>query len=72
MCDVVILTKNTAQVTATEEDGAGPIVALETGLFAEVRGYGVYEDVGADQTVAGCLEAVDGAQAWAEVAVGEM
>ena len=47
-------------------------MALEAGFFAEVRGYSVDEDVGADEAMAGCFVAVHAAQAGAEVAVGEV
>lgn len=72
MRDIVVLAEDTAQITAGEKHAATAIVALQTGLFAEVRGDGVDEDVAADETVAGGFEAVDGAQARAEVAVAEV
>jgi len=68
----MVLAEDAAQVAAAEEDGAAAIVALETGLFAEVRGDCVDEDVGADEAVAGGAEAVHTAEAGAEVAVREV
>lgn len=65
----MILTEYAAQVTAAEEDGAAAVVALETGFFTEVRGYGGHKGVTANQTVASGLVAVYGAEAGAEVTV---
>jgi len=72
MGDIVVLAEYTSQVTAREEDRAGAIVPLETGLLAEVRRDRVYEDIRADQAVACCFEPVYAAKPWAEVAVAEV
>ena len=72
MRDIVVLAKDAAQVAAAEEDGAGAVVACDAGLFAKVRADDVHFHIGADEAVAGLLEAIDGAEAWAEIAVAQV
>ena len=72
MRDVVVLTKDTAQVAAAEEHRARAVVACDTGFFTKVWADDVYFDIGADEAVASLLIAVDGAKARAEIAVAEV
>ena len=72
MRDIVVLAKDTPQVTAGEEDAAAPVVALEARLFAKMRRDGVDDDIGADQAGSALFEAVYAAEARAEIAVAEM
>lgn len=69
----MVLTKGAAEVTHAEKHRARAVVARDAGLFGEMGG----DDVdfcceGACEADARGLVAVDGAEAGAEVAVGEM
>ena len=73
MRDGVVLAEHTSQIAPGEEDGPGPVVSLDKGLFAEMGGDGVdFDGLGTDETDACFLVAVYAAQARAEVAVPEM
>lgn len=73
MRDVVVLAEDAAEAASGEEDGAGAMVALDAGLFAEMGGDDIdLGGLGADQAEAGLFIAVDSAKPWAEVAVAEV
>ncbi len=49
VCDVVVLAEDAAEVASRKEDGAGTVVALYAGLFAEMGGYDIdFGGLGAD------------------------
>jgi hypothetical protein len=68
----MVLAKDAAEIAHTEEDRSAAVVALDTGLLAEVWCDSVHLDVVADETHARRLVAVDAAQSGAEVAVAKV
>ena len=69
---VMILTEDTAQVAAREEDGSAAVVTSDAGLFAKMRADDIDLDIRSDQAVACLLVPIDRATARAEVAVPEV
>ena len=47
-------------------------MACDAGFFAKVRADDVHFYIGADEAVAGLLVAIDGAEAWAEIAIAQV
>ena len=71
--NVVVLAEDAAEVASGEEDGAGAVVPLYAGFFAEMG----RDDVdlcglGADEADACCFPAVHSAASRAEIAVSEV
>ena len=73
MRNVVVLTKDAAQITPGEEHGAGAVIPLDTGFFAAVGRDCVDFDGGsADEAYPRLLVAIHIALARAQVALTEV
>ena len=73
MCNVVVLAEDAAEVASGKEDGAGAVMALDAGLFAEMGSYDIdLGGLGTDEADAGSFPAVDSAAPRAEVAVAQV
>lgn len=68
----MVLTENASQVAAGEENRAGAVMALETGLFAEMRSDCVHDDIGPYQTMSSLFKPVHRAQTRTEIAVRQV
>lgn len=66
----MILTKDTSQITAGEENAPAAVMALQTWFFAKMGCNGVNDNIGADKTSSSLLEAVDATETGTEVAIG--
>ena len=67
-CITLGLADHTSQVTSTEEDAAAAIAARDTGLFCEVRSYGIDNHIRPNEACSSLFEAIDAAQTRAEIA----
>lgn len=58
VCDVVILTEDAAEITATQEDAARPIVPLDAWFFSKVGSDSIHDHIASDQARPALLETI--------------
>ncbi len=72
MSDIVVLTKDAAQITSREEYASATVMTLYAWLFAKVRSYRIDDYIGADKACSTLFEAIDAAQSWAQITLAKV